>query len=101
MVDDFSVDVNEFRCLVPFPDASENFVHGFEAGMIWQRMVAGERIIGGDREIATHSQNAEVFLRMAAAQGYDVEIGDDVDGWIIATFTRRPKRFAVIDGGAP
>lgn len=100
MTEDFSPDRNEFRCLVPFPDKSQSFVHGFEAGMIWQRMVAGEASIGGVCEVATHSKNAGVFQRMADAQGYDIVLEIASDGWMIATFTKRTTRFLVIDGGA-
>ncbi|MBB3411181.1 hypothetical protein FHT87_005134 [Rhizobium sp. BK316] len=96
MIDDFSPDAAEFRCLVPFPDQSENFVLGFEAGMIWQRMVSGETTIGGLDEIATHAGNIAVFQRMADAQGYDLMTDDAGDGWIIATFTKRKNRFRLV-----
>ena len=99
MSEDFSPDANEFRCLVPFPDQSESFVLGFEAGMIWMRMVKGEPYIGGLNEIATHASNEEIFKRMAAAQGYDVDISNASDGWIIAEFTKRARRFSVVEGG--
>ncbi|NSZ57795.1 hypothetical protein FY145_07095 [Agrobacterium tumefaciens] len=100
MSEDFSPDANEFRCLVPFPDQSESFVLGFEAGMIWMRMVKGESHIGGLNEIATHAGNEEVFMRMAAAQGYDLQVSQAGDGWIIAEFTKRARRFSVVEGGA-
>lgn len=96
-VEDFSPDAAQFRCLVPFPDPSESFVLGYEAGMIWQRMNAGEFKIGGSDEVATHAANLEVFQRMADAQAYDLEIepcGDDC--WMIATFTKRQKKFRVV-----
>lgn len=101
MAEDFSPDEAEFRCLVPFPDQSASFVHGFEAGMIWQRMIKGEPQIGGfDDEIAAHFENAAVFRKMADAQGYDLDLSDFGNGWIIATFTKRPRGFGVIEGGA-
>lgn len=89
----------EFHCLVPFPDGSPSFVHGFEAGMIWQRMSAGESFIGGRDEIALHTANAEVFQRMAAAADYDIELSIVDENWMTATFSKRPKRFVVINGG--
>lgn len=103
MSDDFAPDAAEFRCLVPFPDGSDSFVHGFEAGMIWQRMNAGEKVIGGLNEVALHASNEDVFRRMASAQGYSVEITEDEDQleWIIVTFAKTPKRFGVVDGGRP
>lgn len=97
MSDDFSPDTSEFRCLVPFPDQSASFVHGFEAGMIWQRMNAGEQTIGSDLEIATHSCNLEVFQRMADTHGYLLEIDYcDDDEWMIATFSKNHQRFRVV-----
>lgn len=96
-INDFSTDAAEFKCLVPFPDGSESFVHGFEAGMIWQRMVLGEFKIGGLDEVATHGENSDVFQRMADAQGYDLSIMPAGDCWIIPTFTKRQRRFRVID----
>lgn len=97
MSEDFIPDKNEFRCLVPFPDGSDSFVHGFEAGMIWQRMVAGEANIGGMDEVATHSANRRVFERMAAAQGYDITVEADDGEWMIATFTKRRTRFRLVE----
>lgn len=99
MSEDLSEDAAEFRCLVPFADQSASFVHGFEAGMVWQRMVGGETPI--ENPVAYHVENKAVFESMAAAQGYDVEMEPACDTWMMATFTKRPKRFAVIEGGQP
>lgn len=99
-VEDLSKDAAQFRCLVPFPDQSESFTLGFEAGMIWQRMVDGQLEIGGLDEIATHISNAPVFERMANACAYDLEISDAGDGWMIATFKKRKRRFKVVSSEA-
>lgn len=97
MSEDLSEDAAEFRCLVPFPDGSESFVDGFEAGMVWRRMVSGETPI--ENPVAYHQSNRVVFERMAAAQGYDLVIEDIDHGWMLATFTKRKKRFGVVEGG--
>ena len=91
---DTSEDAAEFRCLVPFPDGSPSFVDGFEAGMIWQRMVRAETPI--DPRIAVHSRNREVLSRMAAAQGYDMDVEDDDGIWMVVTFAKRRQRFSVV-----
>lgn len=93
---DISEDAAEFRCLVPFPDQSESFVLGFEAGMIWQRMVSAETPIKNG--CAYHTANRTVFSRMADAQGYDAEFEpcDDLDEWMVATFTTRSNRLRVV-----
>lgn len=92
MSEDVSEDAAEFRCLVPFPDASPSFVHGFEAGMVWQRMVCGETPI--DNDCAYHTENRAVFCGMATAQGYDAEFTpcDGLDEWMMVTFTKRVNR---------
>lgn len=95
-IEDFSPDAAEFRCLVPFPDGSASFAHGFEAGIIWQRMNAGEQVIGTSHEVATHKANEGVFRRMADAHGYLLEV-EDIDAvWIITTFTKNPQKFRIV-----
>ena len=89
-----------FGLLVPFEDASPSFVHGFEAGMVYQRMLAGDTEIAGGTPF--HSDNVQLFHRMAAVHGYDVAVAPTVyDEWTDVTFTKRPRpRFAVVEGGA-
>lgn len=62
------------RCdlIVSFPDQSERYAHGFEAGMIWQRMQAGEPNIA----VTARAENREALIRMASAAGYTIEFGD-------------------------
>lgn len=91
---DPSPDAREFRLLLPFPDQSLSFELGFEAGMIWQQIVGGAKEV--DPICGMHAENAEVFRRMGAAQGYDVEIIDAGDRWIMLTMTKRARRFTVV-----
>ena len=84
----------DYSCIVPFPDQSKSFVHGFEAGMIWQCMLDGEREISPD--VAVHADNEEVFRRMASAQGYDIEIDGRGDGWFMLRLTKRRNRLTVV-----
>ncbi|MGC4393759.1 hypothetical protein [Agrobacterium sp. M50-1] len=91
---------SEFHCLVPFTDESESFVNGFEAGMIWQRMLSGDELIGGATEPPTHSENIEVFKRMAQAMGYDLDGHyDRTDGWMYVSFIKRKRKFSIVQGG--
>ncbi|WP_331373828.1 hypothetical protein [Sinorhizobium chiapasense] len=91
-------DTDELRCLVPFPDQSHSFVHGFEAGMISQQMTNGEQLIGGKEGFPKHVANTEVFRRMAAARGYDLEIEPYDDQYAYFTFTKWKQRFKVVGG---
>ncbi|WP_085025568.1 hypothetical protein [Ensifer aridi] len=95
---DVPPDAAEFRCLVPFPDQSPSFVHGYEAGMVEQQMTSGEQLIGGKEGFPKHVANTEVFRRMAAAHGYDVEVESYDDEWAYFTFTKWPKRLKIVGG---
>ncbi|WCA57818.1 hypothetical protein G6M16_008940 [Agrobacterium tumefaciens] len=91
---------SDFHCLVPFTDESESFVHGFEAGMIWQRMLSGEELIGGATEPPTHYANLEVFKRMAQAMSYDLNGHyDRKDGWMYVSFIKWKRKFSIVQGG--
>jgi hypothetical protein len=58
--------------LFAFPDQSASFVHGFEAGMLWARIEAGEAVIdcGFEEGFPLHTDNLELVLRMAAVGSY-------------------------------
>lgn len=85
---------SEFRPLVPFEDQSASYVHGFEAGMVWQRMMHGEAVINFD--LPVHYANAITFGSMAEAAGYDLEFvqcEDEFHEWMTATFVKQvPSR---------
>lgn len=61
----------ERTLLVSFPDQSQTFTLGFEAGMIWARIEAREPAI----EATVRAENGPVLRRMAAARGYDISFG--------------------------
>ena len=90
MTDDPKKDVEQ-ALMVSFPDQSDSFVHGFEAGMIWQRMQAGEAVI--ESPLPYHFANCEVFHRLAEAGGYDIECHEVKDmemEWTEVSFMKRP-----------
>ena len=77
--------------VVSFPDQSPSFVHGFEAGMIWQQMQDGLDPI--EPEIAVQRANREVFENMANSAGYNLDTEEYADTeWMTVKFTRQPKR---------
>jgi len=86
-----SDDDKPYGLLVSFPDQSPNFVHGFEAGQIWQRLESGSEL---EIEATTHVDNREVIRRMADQCGFETDIRPtDVEGWDQTTLTkRRPAR---------
>lgn len=79
----------EWRPLVAFEDQSSSYVHGFEAGMIWQRMQDSEAEI----DAVTHTENRQTLMKMANAAGYALDLAPSgVDGWDNMKATQRPKR---------
>ena len=88
---DHSKQPNAYGLLVSFPDQSPSFVHGFEAGQLWERMDRGSAL---EIEATTHRENREVIRRMADQCGFDAEIQPtEVEGWDQTTLTkRRPER---------
>jgi hypothetical protein len=72
--------------LVAFTDGSPSFVNGFELGMIWQQMQAGESPIdrGVQAGFPIHTENIEVAIRMAQA----AEVGQEDGGWTAMHFEK-------------
>lgn len=69
----------EYGLAVSFPDQSASFVNGYEAGAMDQRMGAGETPI---EDACVHTENEEVFRRLAEYRGYAVEWRtSEVEGW--------------------
>lgn len=82
-------DEGEWQLLFPFDDPSASYVHGFEAGMIWQRMQAGEEEI----VVTVHRENEITLRRMADAAGYEMTYAEtEMLEWADVTFQRRPRR---------
>jgi hypothetical protein len=68
-----------YGLMVAFTDESPSFVHGYEAGMLWERMRSGAV---AEIEMTTHTENRDVIQRMATADGWDYEIkASGVEGW--------------------
>ena len=88
----------EYGLIVSFPDQSESFTLGFEAGMIWQRIQNGETHIAA----TVHTANAEVLKRMADAAGLIASAKDtEIQGWSEFEASPKPKvpALTLIDGG--
>lgn len=86
-------DAAGYDLIVSFPDPSPTFVHGFEAGMLWQMMQSGA-VAEIDR--STHAENREIIARMAVAAGWTVDVTPtDIDGWdrtVLAKVAPAPVR---------
>lgn len=87
--------MSEYGLLVAFPDQSESFTLGFEAGQCWERLEVGDI-----EDCTIHTENEEVVRRIARHFFYDVEFErTDVDGWSTVKFRRgRPRLQAVPNG---
>ena len=77
-----------------FTDQSPSYCAGFEAGMVWQRMQAGEAEIdlGFLEGFPVRHENLETFARMAAAAGYRMEHqSSGYEGWEQMRMVAAPK----------
>lgn len=80
---------SEYGLLVSFPDQSETFVLGFEAGQLWEVLKSGS----GDMaySLTMHTANEEVFTRIARHYGCTAEFKRLEGGWSEATLRRSSK----------
>ena len=88
----------EMSLIVSFPDQSEVFTLGVEAGIFWQRLQSGER----ELEFVAHTNNLECLRRMAAAEVFVfVDCDTDVDGWSECSVSGTPLRpkLTLVRGG--
>lgn len=77
------------QLLVSFEDQSESYVHGFEAGKIWEQMCSTPE---GYMEFTIHTQNVETIRRMAIAEGWNADFAEtEVEGWTYVNLEREGK----------
>jgi len=88
----------EYGLIVSFPDQSETFTLGVEAGMFWQRIESGERRFS----LTAHTCNLEVLRRMAGAHNLMLDAWpSEVEGWAdVEVFEPEPRpKLQLIRGG--
>lgn len=84
-----------YGLVVSFPDQSPSFVHGFEAGGIWEQMKFARLGASAALSMTVHTENLEVIERMAISQGWTFSATlTAVQGWhrIEMQFDKEPKR---------
>lgn len=83
----------EYGLLVSFEDQSASFVHGFEAGQLWQRMRDGTE---AEISATIHTANRETVTRMALAEGWVATFTEtEVAEWLtleVAKTKKAPER---------
>lgn len=74
-----------YSLILAFPDQSDSFVHGFEAGRVWDALTDAA---DGDVVLieSVHQANAELYLRMGEALGRAVRWTEYGDIWADITF---------------
>lgn len=78
-----------YQLLVSFDDQSHSFVHGFEAGMIWERMLKMQNNADGIIEACIHEANVPLVQRMAIQQGWAAFFNaTEIEGWFDAHLAR-------------
>jgi hypothetical protein len=83
----------KYNLIVPFPDQSESFTLGFEAGIIWNRLTSGEV----EFNLTVHTSNLPVLRNMAKYHGlllYD--LSTNVDGWIQVEFRKSRNKLSLV-----
>jgi hypothetical protein len=74
-----------------FPDGSAGFVNGYEAGLVGHRMEQGEAEISS--LIPLHTENLELYRRMSAHYGYDMEEQPtELEEWTYVEFHKLPPQ---------
>lgn len=74
-----------YELVIEFPDQSASFVHGFEAGQIWEALKRRDPEIG--RTI--NEESVDLIAQMAERQGYDLSVKELAPGWVDAKMTKR------------
>lgn len=99
-------DQSEYALVVSFPDESSSFVHGFQAGGIWECMSRADPVI----ERTINLSNEEVLRRMARSEGYAMKWTPLDTHWAECVLTKvttakepgdpiAQGRMSVIEGG--
>lgn len=73
--------MSDMSLILEFVDGSRSFVHGFEAGCVWEMIKAGEPF-----EQEVHAANTELYIRMAESLGAEVTAEMLDDTWSILRF---------------
>lgn len=82
----------EFKPVMPFYDQTHSFTHGFECGILWERMTNGE-YIGGCMPV--HTKNIPQIRLMCQHFGYEIIVKPYDEDWsFIETVTKnqQPKQ---------
>jgi len=75
---------DELECVLAFDTDDPEFARGFEAGMLWGRMIHEREIVQ-----TVQAENAEMVIRMAEAYNSWTFAGEPVDGqWLRVVLTR-------------
>lgn len=78
-----------YGLIVSFEDQSDSYVHGWEAGGLWQRMRSG---IEAEIEATVHTANRETISRMCVAEGWSVEFtATEYPEWLQMAMTKDRK----------
>lgn len=81
--------MSEYVLVVSLAGFPPEYVHGMEAGMIWERLKSMRQ----PHDEVIHDENTDVVRRMAKALKYDVEFEKtSIEGWTNATLTPLPDR---------
>ena len=79
--------------IISFDDQSENYVLGFEAGLLYQKLEAGLVI----DEYSVHTKNVPTLTRIASHFGYSADyMSTNVEGWSTISLSRGKPKLRVV-----
>lgn len=76
--------------LIAFSDQSKSFCNGVEFGRIWSRMEQGAEIISNG-PFPVRYENKDVLESACDSYGYVARFGDECNGWVGFTATKKEK----------
>ena len=80
--------MSEYGLFIRFEDQSESFTLGFEAGMVYEKLLQGVNFT-----LTVHKENARQLENLANKLGYLFsEIPTGVEDWIEASFEKTLRR---------
>lgn len=95
-------DTRDHAMAMSFPDKSDSFQNGFEAGSIWMMLKLHSLNLGTlESPLKLHEENRQVLEIMAAREGYSVEFSPhEVSKFVNVAFTlgRPSANLSVVRG---
>lgn len=92
MTDQYNNENIAYNLIVEFPDQSQPFVHGFEAGQIWERLKTTPSIL----EEMVHVDNTDLLKQIAGHYGYTYSFEVVDETWMKAVLEKGKPKLSLV-----